>query len=147
MASQNFTNLASHIALANVDFAVDTFYLLLLDNGAEPTESELDTWVDVADIDTAVREATGAGYTQGGVEVIATVDALDTGNNNIDVTFTNLVPGWTNSTLASIGGVIYKHTGAAANDLLISYVYFGGIISSTNGDFNVTFTSPLTINV
>lgn len=146
--SQNFTALAKHIAEADIDFGADTFYLLLLDNGAKPTESELDTWIDRADVDTATREVTGTGYTAGGVAVTATVEAsADITNNNIEVTFTNLAPGWTTSTISSIGGILYKSTGAAANDLLISFVDFDATVSSTAGDFNVTFLTPLTISV
>lgn len=149
MASRNFLYLADNLAKANIDFDTGAFKALLLDNGAEPTDTELDTWVDRADVDTASREhaATG-GYAQGGFGCDSVV-AIDAANNKVTVTITptSANPQYTSSTINSIGAIIYLSTGAAANDLLVGYVYFGGIISSDNGDFNVTFTDPLDISV
>lgn len=147
MASQNFTHLAESLVEGAINYRTATFKCLLMDNTTIPTESELDTWEDRADV---LREHGATGnYTTGGFAITATVEASpDATNNNIEVTFAETTsPAFSSSTISSLGAIIYVSTGAAANDLLVSFVDFGAQIDSTSDDFNVTFSTPLQINV
>lgn len=141
MASANFRNLPRALALGQIDFSTATFKALLVT--VAPTETELDTWVDRADV-TTEHAATGA-YTTGGFAVTASVGAVDTTNNRVDVTFSATNPVFSVSTISAVGAIVYLSTGTAANDLLVSFVDFGSTVSSTNGDFSVTFSAPLRI--
>ena len=47
---------------------------------------------------------------------------------------------WASSTIAATQAVIWDHTpGADATDPLLGYVDFGGTVSSTSGDFTITW--------
>lgn len=147
MASQNFTYLANSLAEGAINYRTATFKALLMDNTTIPTESELDTWVDRADV---LREHGATGnYTTGGFAITATVEAVpDATNNNIEISFAETTsPAFSASTIDSIGAIIYLSTGVAADDLLVSFVDFGGTISSTSDNFNVTFDTPLQLNI
>jgi len=142
MASANFTNLADHLAKAKIDFSTASFKCMLV--SALPSATDLDTWIFRSSVST---EITGAGYTTGGVAVTATVGAVDTTNNRVPVTFTNLSPGWTSATLTAVGAIVYQVVGTAGTDRLVQLVDFGGTVSSTSGNYNVTFSTPIYINV
>lgn len=141
MASSNFRNLPLALALGQIDFSNATFKALLVT--AVPSESELDTWVDRVDV-TTEHAATGA-YTTGGFAVTASVGAVDATNNRVDITFSATNPVFSTSTISAVGAIVYVSTGTAANDLLVAFVDFGATVSSTNGDFSVTFSTPLRI--
>lgn len=141
MASANFRNLPDHLARGAINFASDSFKVLLV--SAVPSEANLDAWVNRSDVTT---EVTGTGYTAGGVAVTATVGSVDTTNNRVAITFSNLSPGWTSSTITALAAIIYKSTGTASTDKLVTMVDFGGSVSSTNGNYSITFSSPLYIN-
>jgi hypothetical protein len=88
------------------------------------------------------NEVTGTGYTAGGATITATVGAVDTANDRVDVTFSD--PTWVDSEITARAGVIYKSRGGASSaDELVAYVDFGADIVSSGGDFEVTFTGPL----
>lgn len=142
MASTNFTNLTDHLAKAAINFSTDSFKCMLVTS--VPSEANFDAWVNRSDV-TNEHAATG-GYTAGGVAVTATVGAVDTTNNRQSVTFTNLAPGWTSATLTAVGCIIYKNTGTSTTDKLVTFVDFGGTVSSTSGNYSITFSTPLYIN-
>lgn len=146
MASQNFTYLSNALSEGSINFRTDTFKCMLINTAAIPSETQLDTWVDRADV---TIENTDTDYTAGGFALTAAVEAVpDATNNNIEVTFSETSsPAYTTATISSLGAIIYKSTGVAADDLLVSFVDFSGTISSTAGDFTVTFDTPLQINV
>lgn len=142
MASANFTNLADHLAKGAINFSTASFKCILV--SAVPSATELDTWINRSSVTT---EVTGTGYTTGGVAVTATVGAVDTTNNRVTITFGNLSPGWTSSTITAVGAIIYLNSGAAATDKLVQFVDFSGTVSSTAGNYSVTFSTPIYINV
>jgi len=147
MASRNFLRLASNMANADVDFGAGAFKALLVDGANVPDETALDTWNDRADV-LNEHPATG-GYVAGGFGV--TVDSItdDAPNDRVAVTITptDVNPQYSSSTISSQAAIIYLDTGVAANDVLVGMVDFGSVIASDNGDFNVTFNTPLYINV
>lgn len=142
MASRNFTNLARALARAQINFESDAFKAVLVT--AAPDETAFDSWTARSQI-TGEHAATG-GYAAGGFGVTATVGALDAANNRQDVTFAPAAtPSYSNSTLSALGCIIYKSTGVAANDIPVCFIDFGGTVSSVNGNFSVTFSTPLRI--
>lgn len=138
MANGNSLTLTKRMADA---YFTGTYKLLLV--SSLPSESDFDTYDFRDDV---TNEITGTGYISGGVAVTLTVGTVDTTNDRTPVTISNLVPGWTGSTLSAVGGWIYKVIGSAATDQLVTFVDFGGTITSTGSDFNVTFTTPMYIN-
>lgn len=143
MASANFRNFALALAKGDHDFDTDTLKAMLVT--AAPSESNLDTWVDRADV-TGEHAATG-GYTAGGFNVTIDSVALDTAGNRAVITLSAASPTYTGVTLAGVlGCIIYKSTGVAANDLLISFVDYGSAKGVTAGNFTASFTTPLYIN-
>ena len=142
MASANFTNLTDHLAKAAINFSSDTFKAILVT--AVPSESDLDTFVNRSSV-TTEHAATG-GYTTGGFSVTATVGAVDTTNNRVAVTYTCASPTYSSATLSAVGCIIYKSTGTSSTDKLMHFVDFGGTVSSTAGNYTVTFSTPFYIN-
>lgn len=141
MASANFTCLTQNLAKADVDFAVDTFKLMLL--SAVPSEANLDAWLNLSNVTT---EITGTGYTAGGIACTASVGATDTSGNKTAVTYSVASPAIAAFTGSFVAGIIYKSTGTAANDLLCHMLDFGGTITGTGGALNITFTSTFDIS-
>ena len=141
MASANFTNLTLKVANGNVNFGSHSFKALLVN--AVPSESNLDTWVNRSDVTSEVG-ASGS-YAAGGASVSCTVGSVDTTNNRTGITFGNPA-NFTSATISAVGAIIYKDSGAAGTDTLITFVDFGGTITSTNGTFSTTFSTPLYIN-
>jgi len=142
MASRNFTNLSQALAKGQIDFSTNTFKAVLV--SSVPTESNLDTWTARSNI---TNEVTGTGYTAGGFAVTASVAAADATNNRTAVTFSVSNPVLTGATVTAVGMIIYKSTGTAANDILVTFVEFAAAASSTNGNFSVTLDNPLYITV
>ena len=140
-ASTNFTNLPDHLARGAINFAADSFKTLLV--ATAPTEANLDTWINRSDV---TGETTGTGYTAGGVAQAVAVSAVDTTNNRVAITPSNLAPALATASISAVGAIIYKSTGAAATDKLISYVDFGGTVTSTAGPYSISFTTPIYIN-
>ena len=138
MASSNALILTKRMADA---YFTGAYKFLLV--SSVPVEADFDAYDFRNDI---ANEITGTGYTAGGVAVTVTVGSVDTANDRTPVTISNLAPGWTTSTLSAVGGWLYKVVGSAATDQLVCFVDFGGTVTSTASDFNVTFSTPLYVN-
>lgn len=95
----------------------------------------IDTHAKRSDI---TNEVVGAGYTAGGATLAnKTVVANLTSDKGVfdadDVVFST-------ATITARGAVLYKSRGGASTaDELISYLDFGSDITSTAGNFNITF--------
>ena len=138
MASANALTLTKRMADA---YFTGTYKFLLVTS--VPSEANFDAYDFRDDI---VNEVVGTGYTAGGVAATVTVGSVDTTNDRTPVTISNLAPGWAASSITAVGGWLYKVIGSAATDQLVAFVDFGGTITSTASDFNVTFTTPLYVN-
>lgn len=134
MASLIYNKAIDALVRAGINFATDTFKVMLVTSAYTANK---DTHEDRADV---TNEVTGTGYTAGGVATTPTI-TLDTTNDRVDITFSNV--SWASATITARAAVIYKSTGTAANDTLIAYVDFGSDVSSTNAAFAVTFSSAL----
>jgi hypothetical protein len=135
MASLVYNSWMDDLVRAKLDFATDTFRMMLVTSAYTPNK---DTHTKRSDV---TNEITGTGYTAGGAIITPTI-SLDTANDRLNITWSS--PSWNPSTITARAGVIYKARGGAANlDELITYIDFGGDISSANGPFTATVTSPL----
>ena len=138
MPSANSLFLPKRLADA---YFTGTYKALLV--SSVPSESDLDTFDFRSDI---VNEVANSGtYATGGAAVTCTVSAVDTANNRVSVTFGNPAP-FTSATISAVGAWIYKVIGSAATDELVTYVDFGGTITSTAGTFTTTLSTPLYVN-
>jgi hypothetical protein len=138
MASGNALILTKRMADA---YFSGSFKFLLV--SSVPSESDLDTFDFRNDI---TNEVTGAGYTAGGVAATVTVGSVDTTNDRTPVTITDLTNAWTGSTISAVGGWLYKAVGTAGTDQLVAFIDFGGTVTSTAGNYSVTFTTPIYVN-
>ena len=138
MASANSLFLPKRLADA---YFTGTYKALLVSSA--PSESDLDTFDFRSDI--ANEVAASGTYATGGAAVTCTVSAVDTANNRVSVTFGNPAP-FTSATISAVGAWIYKVIGSAATDELVTYVDFGGTITSTAGTFTTTLSTPLYVN-
>jgi hypothetical protein len=141
MASENFSHLTQHLALARVNFGADTFKAVLV--SSIPDETALDTWDFLNDV---TNEITDVDYTAGGFAVTASVAAVDAANNRIAVTYSAASPTYSSATISAVGCIIYKDTTVAGTSPLCHFVDFGETVSSTNGNFTVSFSTPFYIN-
>ena len=131
MASLVFNSAIRAALTGGVNFAADTFKMILL--SAVPGETEKDGWDFRSDVTT---EITGTGYTAGGSTVALTVAATDDTNNDVEITAGSVA--WPSSTITAVAALIYKSTGVASSDQLIGTIDFGGTVSSTSDTFTVT---------
>ena len=138
MASSNALILTKRMADA---YFTGTFKFLLV--SSVPSEANFDAYDFRDDV---ANEVTGAGYTSGGVAATVTVGSVDTTNDRTPVTISDLPSAWTGSTISAVGGWLYKSVGTAGTDQLVAFVDFGGTITSTAGNFSVTFTAPIYVN-
>lgn len=148
MASTNFTNLAKHLAKGTIDFDTDAFKAILVTSIPTTTDTtgNMDTWEFRDDVTN--EHAVSGNYLAGGFDCTpAGPGNLDLINERYEITFSNATPAFASSTITAVGAIIYRNVGTAATDELISFVDFSGTVSSTNGDFNVTFTDTLDITV
>lgn len=135
MASFNYNSAVDDLAKGAIDFDTDTFKILLVTSSYTANK---DTHTKRSDV---TNEVAGTGYTAGGATSACTV-TKDTANDKVTISFASV--SWGSSTITAAGAVIYKSTGTASADALVSYIDFGGSISSTGGTFSVG-TSTITL--
>jgi hypothetical protein len=134
-ASTSYDSTTLDVASGNINLASDSLYVMLV-SGYVPNPKTHAKRSDVT------GEISGTGYTAGGQAVAGVVATEDTTNDKTLLTATN--PVWSASTLSATGCVVYKHRGGAASaDNLVSYVDFGGTITSTAAPFTVTSFATL----
>lgn len=143
MASIVYNSYVRDVITGAIDMDTDTFKFLLVGStyDAIADETKKDSHAKRSDV---TNELTGTNYTAGGNAVAATVAAIDTANNDVEISFA--VTSWTSATITSAyGGVLYKSRGGASTaDELVCYVSFTNApVSCTNGTFAVTFSSNL----
>ena len=135
MASLVYNSCIRDAVVGNIDFDTDTFKMLLVTSTYTASKSHAKR----SDI---TSEVTGTGYTAGGNACSVSVAATDNTNNDVEISFT--VTSWTSATITARAGVIYKSRGGASSaDELVGYVDFTSDVSSTNGTFAVTVSTPL----
>jgi hypothetical protein len=138
MPSLVYNSFMRDIATGAVDCDTDTFKMMLVTSTYTAAKSHAKR----SDITNEV--AAGSGYTTGGNACALTVAATDNANNDVEISFS--VTSWTSATITARAGVIYKSRGGASSaDELVGYVDFLSNITSTNGTFAVTVSTPLSL--
>lgn len=138
MPSLVYNSFMRDIATGAVDCDTDTFKMMLVTSTYTASKSHAKR----SDITNEV--AAGSGYTAGGNACALTVAATDNVNNDVEISFS--VTSWTSATITARAGVIYKSRGGLATaDELVGYVDFLSNITSTNGTFAVTVSTPLSL--
>lgn len=137
MASVTYGHCVNDALRGTIDFDTDTFYAMLVTSAYVPN---VDTHHYRSDVTNEVGNS--GNYSSGGAVTTATVTKQDA-SNQIEVAFSSV--NFTSATITARAAVIYKYRGGAATaDELVAYVDFLSDISSTNGTFTATFSSPLT---
>lgn len=129
MASLIYNSAVDDMARGAIDFDTDTFKVMLVTSSYTPNKDTHDKRDDVT------NEASGTGYTSGGVTSACTV-TKDTANDKVTLQFASV--SWASSTITARGAVIYKSRGGASSaDELVAYNDFGADVSTTAGTFSI----------
>lgn len=129
MASLIYNSAVDDMARGAIDFDTDTFRVMLVTSSYTPNKDTHDKRDDVT------NEASGTGYTSGGVTSACTV-TKDTANDRVTLQFASV--SWASSTITARGAVIYKSRGGASSaDELVAYNDFGADVSTTAGTFSI----------
>lgn len=128
MPSLVYNSCIDDLARGNIDFDSNTFRAMLV-TSYTPSKDNHDRRDDVT------GEASGTGYTAGGVTSTVTV-TKSTANDRVTIQFGAV--SWASSTITARGCVYYKSRGGAASaDELVAYNDFGSDVSSSGGTFAV----------
>lgn len=133
MAVTAFLYAKAMLALANkeIDWNSDTIKVALCTSGYTPDQAAHDYFNDVTN-----EVAAGGGYAAGGA-TLGTPTAASSGNV---ATFDGVDTTWAASTITAAKAVIYDaQTGVAGTSPLIGWVDFGGDVSTTSGEFKITW--------
>jgi len=137
MASLIYNSCLYDMTVGAIDFDTDTFYVMLVTSLYAPNKDGHSKRSDVT------NEVSGTGYTSGGQSSAVTV-VQDNTLDRVNVVFADV--SWPSSTITAKGAVIYKRRGGASSlDELVAYVDFGSDVTSTNGTYAVSFSSPMSI--
>lgn len=117
-----------------VDFLVHPIKVMLCSATYAPNQDTHQTKADVT------GEVTGTGYTAGGAALTTKTVTYDSVTNTTALDADDVT--WPNATITARYAVIYDDNGATdADKLLLGYVDFGQDVSSTNGDFKITWNA------
>lgn len=114
-----------------INLPSDTIKVALCTSAYTPDQDVHDFFNDVT------GEVTGTGYTAGG-NTLGTKTLTYNGATNT-VTFDAADTVWASSTITARYAVVYKSTGTASTSPLIAYVDFGADVSSSAGNFTITW--------
>lgn len=131
MASLIFNSAIRDNITGAIDYDTDTFKVMLTTSAY--TENK-DTNTKRSDV---TNEVTGTGYTAGGAATTVSVAAVDTANDDVEITIG--AASWAASTITARKAVIYKSRGGASSaDELVAVVDFGSDVISSSGTFTLT---------
>lgn len=131
MASLIYNSFVRDVLVGNIDMDTDSFKVMLTTSAY--TENK-DTHTKRSDV---TNEVTGTGYTAGGASTTVTVAAVDTTNDDVEITIG--AASWSSSTITARKAVIYKSRGGASSaDELVAVVDFGSDVISSSGTFTLT---------
>jgi hypothetical protein len=134
MASFVYNSVLTDLVNGDLDFAVDSFKMMLVTSGYSASKSAH------AKRSSVTNEITGTGYTAGGA---ATTCSISDDTNKKILTFSAV--SWSSATFTTAAAVIYKARGGASSaDELVCYLDFNGDVVSTGGTFSVS-TSVITL--
>jgi hypothetical protein len=116
-----------------IDLDTDAIGVALVLSGYSPNIDTHDFFDDIT------NEASGAGYTAGGITLSGTTVFMNTATDlamfdAADVT-------WSTSTITARGAVLYHRTGTAGTSKLIAYFDFGTDQVSSAGNFTIQWNA------
>lgn len=130
MADFTYSNFKSGLMTEQHNLTSDTLKVALVSGTYTPTHSHTSYTSNVAS-----HEVAGSGYTVGGVALTSKV--LVGGDNYFYLDADNV--SWNPSTITASGAVVYNDT--HASKALIAYIDLGQNRSSTNGNFQLTWSA------
>jgi hypothetical protein len=131
-----YTKLALSLATKKVDLTADTIKVMLL--SAYTVGSTQDTAQYVSDVLAVATEATGTGYSAGGVTLSSRTFA-ETGHV---YALDGADPQWAASTVTASYALFYDATpGTNATNPVIGYLDFGGAQSTSGTTFKITLNA------
>ncbi len=131
MASLIYNSFIRDVLVGNIDMDTDAFKVMLTTSAYTENKDSHDKRDDVT------NEVTGTGYTAGGASTTVTVAAVDTANDDVEITIG--AASWTTSTITARKAVVYKSRGGASSaDELVCVIDFGSDVVSTAGTFTLT---------
>lgn len=131
MASLIYNSFIRDVLVGNIDLDTDTFKVMLTTSSYTENKDTHDKRDDVT------NEVTGTGYTAGGASTSVTVAAIDTTNDDVEITIG--AGSWTTSTITARKAVVYKSRGGASSaDELVCVIDFGSDVVSVAGTFTLT---------
>jgi hypothetical protein len=93
--------------------------------------------MDTDDFFNDLTDTTGTGYTAGGATLGTKTATYDTASDQIRLDAADA--SWTTSTISAAYASVYKSTGTGSTSPLISWIDFGGTVSTTAGTFSIVF--------
>jgi hypothetical protein len=135
VTAHTYTKLADALAAKKVNIASDAIKCMLL--SAYTVGTTQDTAEYLSDVLAVATEASGTGYTAGGVLLTS---PSWTASGHV-YTYTATIPAWNaaGGTLAAAYAVFYDSTpGTNATDPVLCYWDLGGTQTATNGTFTLT---------
>lgn len=128
MASFVYNSVLTDVVNADLDFAVDSFKMMLVTSSYSASKSAH------AKRSSVTNEISGTGYTAGGAATTCTIS--DDTNKKI-LTFSAV--SWSSATFTAAAAVIFKARGGAASaDELVAFIDFNGDVVSAGGTFSVS---------
>lgn len=138
MASVVYNFAKTGILKGDIDFDSPINVALVL-SGYTPDIDTHDFFNDIT------NEASGAGYTAGGITLSSTTVILDTTDD--EAAFDAADVTWSTSTITARGAVLYRNTGTAGTSPLIAYFDFGSDQASSSGNFTITWNAEGLLNL
>ncbi len=115
-----------------IDFNSDTIKVMLCTSSYTPDQDAHNYKDDVT------NEVSGTGYSAGGATIASPSITYTGASNTLKLDGDNVT--WSTSTITARYAVIYDDTPATdATKPLIAYIDFGADVSTTSGDFSITF--------
>lgn len=114
-----------------IDYDTDTIKVMLCTSAYTPDQ---DAHIYKSSV---TNEVTGTGYTAGGATLASKTITYTGASNTITLDAADVT--WSSSTITARYAVIYDSTGTDATSALIAYVDFGADVSSSGGNFTITW--------
>ncbi len=117
----------------SIDWENDTIKAMLM---TDTYSQNIDTDVFKDDVS---GEATGTGYSAGGVELTGASITIDTSSDLAKYDANDA--SWLASTITAYGVVLYKDTGTPSTSPLVAYISFGENKSSVDDEFKLQWSA------
>lgn len=132
MANAVYNKFKQKLINGDIDFTNDTIKAILVTDQYTPN-------IDTDEfLDDVTNEVSGAGYTTGGLEITGKTVTVDTDNDLVIFSGSDLT--WATSTITARGIVIYKDTGNSTTSPLICYLDMTIDRSSLATDFVIRWS-------